>query len=732
MKNTTHSLDRRSFLKATTLTGGGLLLSFSQVFLAAEPSATSAEEAPRSIEFNGYIRIAPDNQVTLQAPNPEFGQNVKTSLPMILAEELDVDWNLVTVVQGSFDRELYSRQFAGGSGAVRHGWPILREAGAKVRQMLREAAAQRWEVPVAEVSTEKGHLLHPGTGRKLTYGEVASEAATLPVPDRVSLKAPEQFSLIGKDTRNVDGLAIVTGKAGFGVDYHVEGMLTAMIIHPPAFGMTLKSYDDTAARQMPGVRKIFPIETFNDSHQNRGFDISAFPKLVVIVGDSVWQVMQAKKAIQCEWDTTVDELESSEEHQKRMAEAAAKPARELRRDGNPEEAFAQAAKVIESTYTAPFLAHNTMEPLNFFAHVTDEKVFVAGPLQAPEFAQRALIARLGVAPESIEIEMTRMGGGFGRRAYGHFVVEAALISREMKAPVKLLYTREDDMTFGIYRPAYRIDYKAALDADNKLIAFSVKAGGIPESPLGRSANRFPAGAVENYLAEEWSLDSAITVGAFRAPRSNFMGAAEQAFLDEVALAAGKDPLDFRLELFERAKTAPVGNRNDYDAERYAGVLELVKEKAQWDKPLPAGIHRGVAAYFCHASYAAHVVEVAIEQEKVVVKKVTSAIDCGVVVNPDAAANMVEGAVVDGIGNALFGEMTFVGGQPQKQNYDQYRMIRFRESPMEIDVHFVDNGIDPTGLGEPPFPPVFAAFTNALSRATGKRHFHQPFGLEVTA
>jgi len=319
--------------------------------------------------------------------------------------------------------------------------------------------------------------------------------------------------------------------------------------------------------------------------------------------------------------------------------------------------------------------------------------------------------------------MTRMGGAYGRRSYAHWLIEAALISQRMKAPIKLLYSREDDMTDGIYRPAYHAKFKAGLDADNNLIAFHVKAGGIPQSPL--AANRFPAGAVDNYLAEDWTIDTNLTVGSFRAPGSNFMASAEQSFLDEVAESAGKDPIDFRLELLERAQNNPVGENNDYEADRYAGVLKLVKEKSNWGTS-NSKLYRGVSAYFCHYSYAAQVLDMVVENGQPIVQKVTCALDCGMVINPDAAINMAEGGIIDGIGNALYGELTFKKGVPDKNNFDNYRLIRMSESPKEIDVHFVKNQIDPTGLGEPMFPPIFAAVANALYKATGKRHYNQPF------
>lgn len=397
----------------------------------------------------------------------------------------------------------------------------------------------------------------------------------------------------------------------------------------------------------------------------------------------------------------------------------------LRKDGDPEGIFKKAAKVIERTYTAPFLAHNCMEPVNCFAHVTAEKAEIYGPIQIPEFMMQALTTCLKLPKEKIHIQLARMGGGFGQRSYGHHLVEAAVISQKLNAPVKLVYTREDDMIFGIYRPTYTATYKAALDENSNLIAYKVKAGGIPESPLGFAQNRFPAGAVDHYLAEEWMLDSNITIGAFRAPRSNFLGGVEQSFLDEVAELAGKDPIQFRLELLERAKNKPVGKENDYDPERYAGVLKLVRDKSDWKKT-EKDIHRGVSAYFCHNTYAAEVIDLTMHENKPVVEKVYAAVDCGVVVNPDAAANMGEGGIIDGIGNALFGGMTFQEGVPQKNNFHTYRMIRHSEAPKAIEIHFVKSEANPTGLGEPLFPPIFAALANALYRATGQRQYNQPF------
>ena len=744
MSDSTISLSRRNFLKTSVLAGGGLMLSFQWSAFAAEERKLSAVDNAIT-ELNGYLKISADGVITIMSPNPEGGQNVKTSMPMIVAEELGVDWKTVVVEQASLNTELYTRQFIGGSQAIRQGWKNLRMAGATARQMLREAAAQAWNVPIDEITTEAGVLYHKKSNRSTSYGAMASAAARVSVPKEVRLKDVSEFKLIGSSQKNVDGKKIVTGQPLFGIDIQRDGMLIAMIVHPPSFGMKFKSIIGSSARTMPGVVDIFPIKIMNEDYERHYFDTCSFNEVVAIVGKSTWEVMNAKKALKVEWqpaqDVTIKRnafdhaetitlpagLESTKQHVQRMAQLMAKPANVARQDGNPEVVFRN-AKVIDRTYNAPFLAHNCMEPMNFFADVTADRAELVGPLQKPEMTEKTLSARLNIPVDQINIQMTRLGGGFGRRSYAHWLVEAALISQKVKAPVKLMYTREDDMTSGIYRPAYCARYRAALDNSNNLIGFHVKAGGVPESPL--EENRFPAGAVDNYLAEEFTVSSNITTGSFRAPRSNFIAAAEQSFLDEVAEAAGKDPIDFRLELLDRAMKNPVGHQNDYDPLRYAGVLKLVREKSGWGNAAP-NVHRGVSAYFCHNSYVAQVLDLKMENGKPVITRVCCAVDCGIVVNPDAATNLAEGAIVDAIGTALYGGLTFDSGTPRQNNFSKYRMIRLKESPKTIDVHFVKNNIDPTGMGEPTYPPTFGALANALYRATGKRLYDQPFITSLT-
>ncbi len=724
--------DRRQFLKVSAAAGGGLLFGFN--FIACESKPAIAEFLPPDIqmpevwnEMNGFLKIGSNGVVTIMSPNPEIGQNVKTAMPMIIAEELDADWDKVIVEQAPLDTEKYQRQIAGGSQSIRFGWKSLRQTGATVRHLLMEAAAQKLDVPVGELTTDKGIITHAASGQTIGYGEIAADAINIDIPEEVPLKDPKDFTIIGTSKKNVDGFGIVQGKPLFGLDIQEPNMLIAMITHPPAFGMKIKSLDDSTARSMSGIKDVIRINVEPEGWNPQWSDVNAYPELVAIIGNTTWEVMQAKKELKIEWEVD-SPSENTAEHFTSLSDLLKNGKGEVaRNDGNVDEAFEAAETIVEKTYTAPFLAHNTMEPMNFYANVTADKAELIGPIQTPIFLETTLETVLGLPKDKISIMMTRMGGGFGRRLYGHFATEAALISQKMNAPVKLVYTREDDMTQGTYRPAYMVTYKAGLDDGGKLTAFQIKGAGIPGSPVFH--NRYPAGAVDNYRVENFQLETNISTGAWRAPRSNFIATAEQSFLDEVAEAAGKDPIDFRLELFERAKINPVGEENDYDAERYAGVLELVKEKAGWS-PSGKGSGRGVSAYYCHNSYVAQVLDVEMDGDTPKVKKVHCAVDCGIVVNPGSAKNQIEGGIVDGIGHALYSALTFKNGVPEQSNFDSYKLIRHAEAPDDIEVHFVNNGIDPTGLGEPSLPPVGAALANAMYDASGKRYYHQPFTEDI--
>lgn len=717
-------IGRRAFIRNAGLASGGLVIGFNWL-ASCKMTPEQVNSLPKEwFELNGFLKVGDNGLVTIMSPNPEIGQNVKTSMPMIVAEELDVAWKDVIVEQAPLNTAIFTRQLAGGSQSIRQGWEGLRMAGATARYMLKEAAAQAWGVPANEITTKDGTLTHEASGKSAGYGEMASAATSIEVPDEVELKDNDSFSIIGTDKKNVDGKAIVTGKPLFGLDVYKEGMLTAMIVHPPAFGMKYKGMNADAVKTMPGIKDVFHFEVYPEGMEKQWSDQGGIPELVAIVGNSTWECMQAKKALNVEWEQD-SMAESTSYHEESLAQLLEKPTETpARKDGDVDAAFKKAAKIAESTYSAPYLAHNTMEPMNFFAHVTPEKAELLGPIQTPEFAEKSLAARLGMPLEKIDIMMTRMGGGFGRRLYGPFVIEAAVISQKMNAPIKLVYTREDDMTQGTYRPSYKVKYRAGLDENGNLIAWHVRGAGTNDDLVFE--NRFPAGAVDNYLAEKHSLSTNVTTGAWRAPRSNFIAGAEQAFMDEVAEAAGKDPLEFRLELFDRAINNPVGDpeKNDYDPERYAGVLKLVKEKANWGTD--TGKARGVAAYYCHNSYVAQVLELEDGGDMPRVDKITCAVDCGIVINPLAAKNQIEGGMIDGIGHATYSALSFENGRPEQSNFDTYRLIRNSEAPKNIEVHFVDNGIDPTGLGEPSLPPAIGALSNALYQATGRRFYKQPF------
>lgn len=720
------TLDRRTFLKASALSGGGFILGFHWMTSGSKATASANE----TVRINAYLKVESDGKVTIYSPNPEIGQNVKTSMPMVVAEELDVDWDDVTVEQAPLDTSLFTRQLAGGSQSIRQTWQTLRTAGATARSMLIAAAATTLEVPAGELTTDQGVVTHGPSGASRTYGELANLAATLPVPETVALKDPSEFKIIGTSRLNVDSQAIVEGRPLFGIDVQRDGMLIAMITHAPAFGMRLKSMDDSAARAMSGIVDVFTIDA--EPPERNWSAVNAFPEKVVVVGRTTWEVLKAKRALVLEWEAS-EPVESSLSHEDSMnALLDSGTGRVLRRDGDPEAAFAEAHHVVERTYTAPFLAHNTLEPMNFFAHVREDGAELMGPVQTPEFMRTLVASACNLPEDSISIGLTRMGGGFGRRLYGHFGVEAALISQRLKAPVKLLYTREDDMTQGTYRPAYKVRFRAALDAEGNLTAMHVRGVGVGNNAAPLSGgSHFPASGVDNYLAEALVVDSSVSTGAWRAPVSNFLAGAEQSFLDEVAEIAGRDPAEFRLSLLDRMINAPVGEEPNYEPERYAGVIRLVAEKCGWNTSQP-GIHRGLSVFYSHNSYVAEVVDIEIADGQPLLKKAWAAVDCGIVVNPIAARNQVEGSIIDGIGHAMYSAITLTDSSPDQSNFDSYRLIRMPEAPLEIETFFVDNGIDPTGLGEPALPPAGGALANAYAKATGQRLYRQPYIQDIEA
>ncbi|MFK7905843.1 MAG: molybdopterin cofactor-binding domain-containing protein, partial [Chitinophagales bacterium] len=702
--------NRRSFLKTSSLAGGGLLLGFN-LFNACTSPTNPAVVAPAKIltpedwsNLNAFIKIATDGSITIMSPNPEIGQGIKTSMPMIVAEELDVDWAKVIVEQAPLNEEAFTRQVAGGSQSIRQGWESLRKAGATVRQMLVETAAKKWETTASECTTENGTVHHKTSGKSITYGELAVDASTMEAPTEVKLKDPKDFKIIGQSKQNVDNAGIVTGKPLFGIDVQREGMLYAMVVRPP-FGKKLKSVDDTAAKAIAGVK-----------------DVVTFDNKVGVVGNSTWNVKKGRDALVVEWEIDT-KLENSEDQDAAMLALLKKSSKEpKRKDGNPEKAFKEAAQVVEAIYECPFLPHNTLEPMNYFAHVREDGVELLGPNQVPSWAQGDVAKMLEIDKSTITVQMTRMGGGFGRRLYPDFVKEAAMISKLTKSPIKLQWTREDDMGGGMYRPACKYLFRAALDEKGNMIGYHVRGAGINMDNTVRE-NNFPAASVPHYLAETHKLESNVTTAAWRAPVANFLAAAEQSFIDEVALAAEKDPVAFRLELFDKAINTPTGEVG-YDAKRFKKTVELAAEKSNWSKN-STDVHLGMSAYYSHDSYVAEVAEVVMKDGNPKLQKVYCAVDCGIVVNPSGAKNQVEGGILDGIGHAMYGKLTIKDGEAQQTNFNDYRLMRMGEAP-KVEMFFVDNGENPTGLGEPTLPPAAGALANAVFKATGKRMRKQPF------
>ncbi|HSB92551.1 MAG TPA: xanthine dehydrogenase family protein molybdopterin-binding subunit [Flavitalea sp.] len=706
MSNST-KFSRRNFLKISSLTGGGLLLGFNWADVAAE-TGTPVAGIISALEFNSYLSIAPDGLITIFSPNPELGQNIMTSFPMIVAEELDADWSKVKVQQAVLDTKKFDRQLTGGSGAIPHSWKRLRTAGATARYLLLTAAAKRWNVDISECSTGNSFVFHSKSERKLSYGDLAEEASKIQAPASVSFKDRKDFKLIGTEVRNVNNQNILTGKPLFGLDFYREGMVFAMVQRPPAFGTKIKTANLDAAKAMPGI-----------------IDVITYRNNVAVIGKSTWEVMKARKALKVEYEKDGN-IESTSDHKQLFTSLLnTNNATVRRKDGDVDAAFASAAKLITSEYECPFIPHNPMEPMNFFADVREDGVELVGPTQKPAEARTKTAELLKIPEDKITVTLTRLGGGFGRRLKYDYVLEAAEISSIIKKPVKLIWSREDDMTGGSYRPAVRYRFQAALDASGNLVGYKLRGVGINAGNCTREDN-FPSAAVDNLLIETVEHVSPITTGPWRAPITNFLAFAEQSFLDEVANAAGKDPVEFRLQLLDKAKTKPVGALK-YDIDRMQTVIRQVAEMSGWKKK--KSVSQGFSVYFSHASYVAQVCEVEIKNGKPVVKKVYAACDCGEVVNKSGALQQVMGGIVDGYGHAMFGKLTFKEGIPEQSNFDRYRLIRMKEIP-QIEVSFVDNGIDPTGLGEPALPPTGGAVANALFKATGNRLRSQPFNDEL--
>lgn len=699
------TFSRRNFIRTSALASGGLLIGFNFFSACKETAKPPVDISKLNFnDFNAFIKIADNGYVTIYSPNPEIGQGVKTSMPMLIAEELDVPWEHVTVAQGILDTQNYTRQVAGGSQSIRFGWDALRQTGASARQMLVNAAALKWGVDASSCTVSNG-VIKNSNGDELGYGDVVNEAAQLEVPENIVLKDPKDFKIIGKDAINVDIDDIITGKPLFGLDYVAENMKYVSVARPPAFGKKIKSFDGTASKRVNGVS-----------------DVVQFGDKIAVIASSTWSAMKGKKALSIKWEDD-GSLESTTKHDLELNKILDRKNLDIRReDGNVEKAFLEADKVIERTYESPFLPHNCMEPMNFYANVTDDRVHLVGPIQTPAGTASRIANLIDRDEKDILLEMTRMGGGFGRRLYGDFALEAAEISNIIKKPVKVIFSREDDMAAGIYRPAIKYRIKASIK-DGKVTGYHLKEAAINSNMYGLIPNFFPAGAIENYKVETGNYRSNITTGAWRAPYTNFLAFAEQSFFDELALELGIDAVQLRLDLLSNVEDGKDPNIQ-YSAKRMTDTIKLAAEKGNWGNP-KQGTYQGFAAYYSHNTHVAEVVDISLSNGIPIVEKVTVAVDCGIVVNPTGAKNQIEGGVIDGIGHAMYGDFSFNQGEPNDVNFDTYRLIRMKETPI-VETHFVKNDLSPTGLGEPGLPPAGGALANAIRNATGQILTKQPF------
>ncbi|MDC3344938.1 molybdopterin-dependent oxidoreductase [Flavobacteriaceae bacterium] len=703
------SFSRRNFLKTSVLASGGMLIGFN-LLNACKPNAIVPIDISKLNfnDFNAFIKISQEGYVTIFSPNPEIGQGVKTSMPMIIAEELDVPWEKVSVSQGLYDPVNYQRQVAGGSQSIRFGWDALRQTGATAKQMLINAAALKWGEEPSSCYASQGIITNTN-GDSFGYGEVVKEAAVLEVPENVELKESKDYKIIGQDIKNVDIQKIITGKPLFGLDYVTEEMVYASVLRPPSFGKKLISFDAQNSKKINGV-----------------VDVLKFGDKIAVLGTNTWAAMKGKKALICKWTSNI-KLESTEDHNKELLKILnGNKFKVNREDGNIEKAFLNSYKNIERTYESPFLPHNCMEPMNFYANVTSDKVHLVGPIQTPAWTASKISKLLDRKPDEIHLEMTRMGGGFGRRLYGDFAEEAAQISNLANKPVKVIFSREDDMAAGIYRPAIKYRIKASIK-DGKITGYHLKEAAINGNMYGLIPNFFPAGCIPNYKVSTANYQSKITTGAWRAPYTNFLAYAEQSFFNELASELGKDHPSLLIELLQNVKGTK-DERIQYSAERMEKTINLVVEKSNWGKS-SEGIYQGFSAYYSHNTHVAEVADVEMVNGLPVVKKVTVAVDCGIVVNPLGAKNQVEGGVIDGIGHAMYGDFSFKEGAPQSVNFDTYRLIRMNETP-QISTYFVESDLSPTGLGEPGLPPAGGAIANAIKAATGKQLYKQPFVEEL--
>ncbi|HEX7155475.1 MAG TPA: xanthine dehydrogenase family protein molybdopterin-binding subunit [Thermoanaerobaculia bacterium] len=723
------NVSRRTFAKLSAAASAGLVLGVAH---AADPKK-KAETSTHGL--GTFIQVGTDGAVTIWVTKSDMGQGIRTSLPMIVAEEMDADWSKVKIQQAYFHPK-FGRMGTGGSGSIRSMWTPLRQAGASARAMLVSAAAAQLGVAPATLSVSRG-VITAADGRKLHFGEVAEAASKVAVPKDVPLKDPKQFTIIGKATPRLDERDIVTGKAGYGADVKVPGMLYAAILRAPVFGGKVKSFDATKANAVPGVKHVVQTNASGTDLPWNG---------VAVVATSTWAALKGREALEVQWDDGEFATESTATLWQQFTEGIDKATPVETAVGDVDAALAAAAKTVEATYELPYLNHAAMEPLTATAHVkADGTIEVWAPTQFPNWAAGVIGQSFGIKQEEVHdkvrVNVTLLGGAFGRKAMPDFVVEAVQVSKAVGAPVKVQWTREDDMRHGNYRPASYHRVTGGLDANGNLIAWRHRLAGPSietwMNPKTEKPHQSETGGLDdtpyvvpNFRIDFFSAKSGVPRGWWRSVEHSITGFVVNSFMDEAARAAGKDPIEFQLALLPAGRKAgpAEGPAKDYpmESDRLRRVIELVREKSGWGTKLPDGVGRGFAAQWSFLSYAAQVAEVSVVDGTPKVHRIVCAIDCGIPVNPDGIRAQVEGAIVYGLTAALQGEITIDGGRVQQSNFHDYPLLNITQMP-KVEVHIVPSAAIPTGVGEPGLPPTAAAVANAIFAATGKRLRKLPFG-----